>query len=383
LSLEDIIQETKTYLCLECGKCTGLCPISRRNPDFSPRAMIEKALLGFEDELTYNRDLYSCLTCYACSAKCPGDVDFPLFIQKARSVASKLGQQGDCAHAGVLHAMARLMANPKMEQRRLEWLTDDLKVAEQGDIMFFVGCAPYFEHVFDFDTGSIETSRASVKALNAVGVEPVLLSSEKCCGHDALWTGDVETFKQLAEHNAAIIKEAGIKKIVFSCPEGYRTFKEDYPKYVGMDCELQHISEFLADAIAEGKVSLFEVNKKVTYHDPCRLGRHLGIYEPPRQALSAIPGIELVEMEHNRENSLCCGTSAFVNCDSCSRQMRTDRLLEARATGAEMLVTSCPKCQTHFRCAMTIKGEEKGPDIEIEVMDLVNLVAGAFGEGKA
>jgi heterodisulfide reductase subunit D len=383
LSLEDIIQETKTYLCLECGKCTGLCPISRRNPDFSPRAMIEKALLGFEDELTYNRDLYSCLTCYACSTKCPGDVDFPLFIQKARGVASMVGQTGDCAHSGVLHAMFRLMANPKMNQNRLDWLTEDLKVAEQGDIMFFVGCAPYFEHAFDFETGSIEISRASVRALNAVGIEPVLLPDEKCCGHDALWTGDVETFRRLAEHNAAIIKEAGIKKIVFSCPEGYRTFKEDYPKYVEINCELQHISEFLADAIAEGKVNLSEVNKKVTYHDPCRLGRHLGIYDPPRKAIAAIPGIEMVEMEHNRDNSLCCGTSAFVNCDACSRQMRVDRLLEAKATGAELLITSCPKCQTHFRCAMTSRAEEKGPDIEIEVVDLVNLVAGALVEGKA
>jgi Fe-S oxidoreductase len=345
--------------------------------------MIEKALLGFEDELTYNRDLYSCLTCYACSAKCPGDVDFPLFIQKARSVASKVGQQGDCAHSGVLQAMARLMSNPKMNQNRLEWLTDDLKVAEKGEVMFFVGCAPYFEHAFDFDTGAIDVARASVSVLNGIGIEPVLLPDEKCCGHDLLWTGDIETFKQLAEHNAAVIKEAGIKKIVFSCPEGYRTFKEDYPKYVEMDCQLQHISECLADAIAEGKANLAEVNKKVTYHDPCRLGRHLGVYDAPRNTLGAIPGVELLEMEHNRENSLCCGTSAFVNCDACSRQMRIDRLLEAKATGAEVLVTSCPKCQTHFRCAMTTKAEEKGPEVEIEVVDLVNFVAGVLGGGVA
>ena len=96
--------------------------------------------------------------------------------------------------------------------------------------------------------------------------------------------------------------------------------------------------------------------------------------------LEAIPGIELVEMEHNGGESLCCGTSAFVNCDFYSKQIRVDRLLEAKATGAEALITCCPKCQTHFRCAMVNKGEEKGPDVEIEVMDLVNLVANALGD---
>lgn len=381
MSLEDIIQETKTFYCIDCGKCTGLCPVSRYNPAYSPRVMLENALFGFQDDLTYNHDLFSCLTCYACSSKCPGDVDYPLFIQKARALALDAGQHGDCAHSGTVQSLARLMSNPGVSQNRLEWLSDGLRISTQSDTMFFVGCAPYFEHIFDFDSGAIDAVKASLKILNHCGIEPVVLPNERCCGHDMLWTGDVETFRRLAEHNAAIIKEAGVKKIIFSCPEGYRTFKEDYPKYVDIDCELQHISEFLADRIAENGLDFSEVKRKVTYHDPCRLGRHLGIYEQPRKVIAALPGIELVEMEHNKEESLCCGTSAFVNCDSCSKQIRVDRLLEAKATGADTLITSCPKCQIHFRCAMTNKGEEKGPDVEIEVMDLVNLVANALGDG--
>jgi len=272
------------------------------------------------------------------------------------------------------------MSNPAIEQRRLEWLSDGYRTSDQSDVLFFVGCAPYFDPIFeDLGVKITDIAKGSLKILNHLGIEPMILPDEKCCGHDMLWTGDLDTFKKLAEQNAAMIKEAGVKKIIFSCPECYRTFREDYPNYVKMDCELQHISEFLSAAIEKDELNFKEVKRKVTYHDSCRLGRHLGIYEPPRKVLQAIPGVELVEMKQNREESLCCGTSAFTNCDLYSKQIRVERLLEAKATGAETLVTSCPKCQIHFRCAMVNKGEEKGPDVEIEVMDMVNLVANALG----
>ncbi|MFC1932710.1 (Fe-S)-binding protein [Chloroflexota bacterium] len=381
MSLDDIIQETKAFYCLECGKCSSLCPISRYNPTYSPRVMVENALLELEDDLVYNSELFSCLTCYACQPKCPSDVDYPLFIRKMRALASNAGEHGNCAHSGTIQSIVRLMANPTANQKRLEWLSDGYRTSDQSDVLYFVGCAPYFEHVFDFEAKALDIAKASLKILNFFGIDPMLLPNEKCCGHDMLWTGDIETFKQLAEHNAAVIRDSGVKKIIFSCPEGYRTFKEDYPGYVNIDCELQHITEFLAEKIEENGVNFREVRKKVTYHDPCRLGRHLGIYEPPRKVLNAIPGIELVEMERNRKESLCCGTSAFTNCDSYSKQIRAERSLEAKATGAEILITSCPKCQIHFKCAMVSKGEEKGPDIEIEVMDIANLAANALEDG--
>jgi len=376
LTLEDIVRETNTFYCLECGKCSSLCPISRYNPAYSPRVMIENALIGFEDDLVYNRELFSCLTCYACQLKCPSDVDYPLFIQKVRALASNADQHGDCAHSGTLQSLTRLMANSAVKQKRLEWLSDEYHTSDQSDTLFFVGCAPYFEPVFeDIGARPLDIARGSLKILNSLGIEPRLLPDERCCGHDMLWTGDTETFEKLARYNEAVIREAGVRKIIFSCPECYRTFKEDYPKYVNIDCELQHISELLAEKIEEGGVNFSEVPRRVTYHDPCRLGRHLGIYEPPRKLIESIPGVELVEMEQNREESLCCGTSAFTNCDSYSKQIRIERLLEAKATGADLLVTACPKCQIHFKCAMVSKGEEKGPDVEIEVMDVVNLVA--------
>ena len=377
MNLEDIIQETKTYYCLECGKCTSLCPIARYDPQYSPRVMVENALLGLEDEIVYNKKLFSCLTCYTCQLKCPSDVDYPLFIQKARVLAAAAGQHGDYAHSGTLQSIAKLVARSPLKQNRLEWLKKNgYRTSEKSDVMLFIGCSPYFEPVFDdIPVRTLNIAEASLKVLNSLDIEPLVHPDERCCGHDALWMGDVETFKKLAEHNAAIIKEAGVKKVIFFCPECYRTFKLDYPNYVKLDCEVMHISELLAQRLETEGLRFNEVKRKVTYQDPCRLGRHLGIYDAPRKVLQAIPGIELVEMEHNREESICCGTSCFTNCDSYSKQIRVERLLEAKATGAETLITSCPKCQTHFRCAMVNKGEEKGPDIEIELMDLVNLVA--------
>lgn len=382
MNLEDIIQETKTYYCLECGKCTSVCPVAKYDPSFSPRAIIEDALLGFEDELIFNQKLFSCLTCYTCQQRCPCDVDFPVFIRKARAIAQNNGQHGICAHSGQLQSLARLMTSPDIKQRRLEWLSDKYRTSNDSDVLFWVGCAPYFEPIFeDIEFRALDITEASLKILNLLGIEPRLLPNEKCCGHDVLWTGDIETFKTLAEHNAAQIKEAGVKKIIFSCPEGYRTFKLDYPNF-GFDvgCELQHISEFLAERIEKDGLKFNEVKKKVTYQDPCRLGRHLGVYDAPRKVLESIPGIEFVEMQYNRLDSICCGTSAWTNCDSYSNIIRTQRLSEATLTGAETIITSCPKCQTHFRCAMVDKGEEKRAMPSIEIMDLANLVASAMGD---
>jgi len=379
MNLEDIIKETKTFYCLECGKCSSICPISRYDQTYSPRVMVEDALLGLEDDLAHNKELFSCLTCGACQLKCPSDVNYPLFIQRLRAIASNNGEHGDCAHSGTTQSLIRLMANSTIQQRRLEWLSDGCRISDQSRVLFWVGCAPYFDTIFeDLGYKAIDVTKGSLKILNFLGIEPMLLPNEKCCGHDMLWTGDVDTFERLAQQNTTMIREAGVEKIIFSCPECYRTFKEDYPDYVEIGCELQHISEFLSEAIEKRELSFKEIRKKVTYHDPCRLGRHLGVYEPPREVIQAIPGIELVEMEHSGEESLCCGTSAFTNCNLYSKQIRVERLLEAKATGADTLITTCPKCQVHFRCAMVNKGEEKGPDIDIEVMDIVNLVANAL-----
>jgi len=376
-TLADVLQDTKSYYCLECSKCTSICPVARYNTSYSPRAVIENAALGLGSENTSDKKLFSCLSCYACSLRCPSDVDYPAFMQRMRTLAFETGEHGCPAHGGLLHSVTRLMARSPHKQNRLGWLTDRHKISAQSDTLFFVGCAPYFEPVFGYlGVRVLDGTEASLKMLNRAGVEPMLLEDEKCCGHDALWTGDTETFLRLAEHNTELIREAGVKRIIFSCPEGYRTLSLDYPAHgFELGCELQHISEFVAERIEKDGLRFRESRKKVTYQDPCRLGRHLGVYDAPRAVLRAMPGVDLVEMERSRECALCCGTSAFTNCDVYSHEMRMERLREAEATGAELLVTSCPKCQVHFECAMNDRSEEKGPEMSIRIVDLASLVA--------
>jgi Fe-S oxidoreductase len=202
-------------------------------------------------------------------------------------------------------------------------------------------------------------------------MEPVVSNNERCCGHDALWNGNEETFKQLARLNLDLIRSSGAKQVIFSCPEGYHTVKNFYPKYFGeLDFTPVHILDFLADKLREGVIQLQGSDKEVvTFHDPCRLGRLAGIYDAPRKILETISGIELKEMPRSRENGICCGTSGWMNCSSCSKEIQLQRLKEAGDTGAGTLITACPKCQIHFRCA------KAAFDLDIEITDLYDLIA--------
>jgi Fe-S oxidoreductase len=158
--------------------------------------------------------------------------------------------------------------------------------------------------------------------------------------------------------------------VVFQCPEGYLTFKKYYPEVLGqMDLELVHFYELLADKVASGAVSFAPLDGVVTYHDPCRLGRQAGIMDAPRALIQSIPGITLKEMEHNRENGLCCGTSAWMGCSSCSKAIQKNRLSEAVATGAETIVTACTKCRVHLNCAL------RDTEMDLKIRDINDLLA--------
>jgi len=212
--------------------------------------------------------------------------------------------------------------------------------------------------------------------LNKIGIEPVISDHERCCGHDALWCGDQNTFRKL---NLEAVKSSGAKTVLFSCPEGYVTFKKYYPKYFGaLPFEVLHMTEFLARKLPEAGLTFRATSAEtVTYHDPCRLGRLAGIYEPPRQLLGMLPAIQLVEMERNRENALCCGTSAWMECSGYSKAIQTERMQEAIQTGAKTLITACPKCQIHFTCA------QSGTDINLTVIDIFSYLSQRLGEAES
>lgn len=366
-AIAELIDITKTYFCLDCGVCTGSCPVARVFPDFSPRQIIERSL--YEIEELSDDTIWSCLTCAQCSVRCPADINFPEFIRLIRDEAHNLGFDGTAAHNGMLQTIVAIQTQD-IQQNRNFWVEDG-KTCETGEIFYFVGCRPYFDVVFrDINAGSIKGAQNVLKILNACGVEPVVSNDERCCGHDAFWNGDEKKFKQLAQLNLDIIRASGAKKVIFSCPEGYYTFKNLYPKYFGdLGFEPVHILDFIADKISEGVIEFEEYNGVVTYHDPCRLGRLAGIFDAPRKLIAAVPGLEFKEMTRSRENGVCCGTTGWKNCSSCSKDIQLERLSEAGSTGAGTLVTACPKCQIHFRCA------KDAYDLKIEITDLYDLVA--------
>jgi Fe-S oxidoreductase len=190
--------------------------------------------------------------------------------------------------------------------------------------------------------------------------------------------GDEPNYRKLAELNAEAIRASGASTIVTACAECFRTLKMDYPGTLGTnEWKVQHISEFIAEKVesgelARGSSAAAQGNGKpvVTYQDPCRLGRHAGVYDAPRQVMDEID-LDLVEMERSGEGALCCGVSAWINCDLTSKKIQAARLTSAKETGAELLLTSCPKCLIHFKCALQDEALAERANIEIRDLSVV------------
>lgn len=370
MNIEQAVKAYQTYACLDCGVCTGSCPISRVLPSFSPRLIVEKALLELGDELLEDRELWSCLTCSRCFERCPTKINFPEFMRVLREEATKRGIAPTFSHHGMLQSIMEFQTLG-IQQKKTDWAREAGEIAETGDTFFFVGCMPYFDVIFrDMGVDSLTTSRNVIKVLNAAGITPVVSDAECCCGHDMLWNGRFDMFKKLAERNLATIRQSGATRVVFSCPEGYYTFLHHYPEAVGeLGFDVVHFYDFVQQLLAEGSLKLRNGDGTYTYHDPCRLGRMAHIYDGPRAILKNLQDSRFVEMERNRENAVCCGTSGWANCSTCSKQIQVERLKEAKATGADTLVTACPKCKIHLTCALN------NLDLDLRITDLSVLIA--------
>jgi heterodisulfide reductase subunit D len=378
VNLEQKVEETKAYNCVECGICTGSCPVSRVNPDFSPRLMVEKLLLGPQEEILADRELWSCLTCRTCSVRCPAQVDYNEFMRAARVAAREAGFEGVDTHAGVLRSIMELHAKG-FRPKSTRWLDPSLQTRTRGDDFYFVGCLPYFDVVFkNIELKSTPIAHSAVKLMNLVGITPVVSENERCCGHDFYWSGNYDGFEKLAKYNLRLMSDSGAKRVIFTCPEGYHTFSKIYPSVFGeLKFEVMHIADVLLEKAKKGELKLHELSGrvKVTFQDPCRMGRMMGKTEEMRELLRLIPGIELVEMPRNRADAVCCGSSEWVSCMLCNKQIQLERLTEAKDTGASILVTACPKCRIHLTCAKYDKDKE----LNIEIRDIVSLVLDAAG----
>jgi Fe-S oxidoreductase len=214
----------------------------------------------------------------------------------------------------------------------------------------------------------------SLRLLNFFDVFPAVLAEERCCGHDLLWTGDRKNFLELARLNAEAFERAGVEEIVTACPECYRTLSHDYPNLgVEIRAKVTHLYDFLEHEIDKGAVGFDDLDRRITFQDPCRLSRLENRADLPRKLISRLRSRGFEEMHDRGVSALCCGNCAWTGCDSYSKSLQVKRLQQAKATGSDLLVTACPKCQIHLRCAM--EDPFLGEELSMEMMDLASVLA--------
>lgn len=374
--IEAVIRDRSLYMCLECGKCSASCPRMLTGKEYSPRLLAHKLIAEPTDAAFIENSVWECLTCGLCEERCPSGVQFSRFIVEMRTIlAGTKGLKGYRAHDGALHSWMRMMTSPDLEQNRLDWIGQELKVAKSGEVAFFTGCAPYFDVFFaGIEVDTLSIVRDGIRLLNFLDIEPVILGEERCCGHDLLWTGDRENFETLCRFNYEEFKAAGVREVVVSCPECFQVLAEYMPEVIpGYDLKVTLLIDLVESEMRKGGKSFRPLKRRVTFQDPCRLGRMSGRYEEPRSLLNMVPGLTLKEMENSGRSAICCGNNGFINCDAYSKRIQVERLKEAKATRADLLVTACPKCMIHLTCAM--RDPVRGGSMAMEIRDLVSVLA--------
>jgi Fe-S oxidoreductase len=374
--------------CTHCGTCKDVlnifvpaCPAGERyqvesyfpsGRMFIARGVYEGVLSLSDDEI---RDrIYACTGCLSCEQQCGVYHHQHIFetVQALRTEAVTQGllNPGYMSMYYGLRGEDNVFGKPKAE--RGEWAKGlDVGNATSGksDVIYHAGC------MLSFEPELWSVSKACIEIMRAAGVDVGIMGREEtCCGGRAYETGYIGEFTKYAEHTIDTYNSLGVSKIVTSCSDGYSFFKNLYPK-VGKEMKFQalHAVEYLDSLAEEGKISFKKkVPMKVTYHDPCHLGRHLsaGLYDQPRDLLKRIPGLELAEMQRIRENSWCCGAGAGASQANPEFALWTanERLKEAKSTGATALVTSCPWCEKNFKDAANEYG------VDIAIYDVAEVV---------
>jgi Fe-S oxidoreductase len=213
--------------------------------------MVEATKLDTNGAVLHDGRLWMCLTCDRCTQICPSDVHFINFVRDMRILARGASEEGHCSHGATIQTWMRMMADPSLKQNRLDWLTDDLITAEESDTVYFVGCLPHYEALFGkIGAQGVEIAQSAVRILNHLGIEPIVLADERCCGHDLYWEGESDTFRQLAALNTEMLRATGAKRLVTTCAECARTLKMDYD--LGM--EVMHMSQLHVSASCPARI---------------------------------------------------------------------------------------------------------------------------------
>lgn len=386
-----------SFACIDCGRCDDYCPANQSGKPLSPKYIIthlkdyllreKKALLKegekhydpLMDKIYSGDEIWTCTTCGACMHVCPVmNEHLPKIFglrQSETLMNSKFPKELNQFYKGM-----ETNSNPWGigSATRGDWAEGlDIKILAQDadvDILYWVGCAGAF------DDRAKKVSTAMVKILKQAGVSFAILGvEENCCGDQARRLGNEYLFQMLAQQNIEIFKKYKIKKILVTCPHGYNTFKNEYPAIAKMqglqnwDIEVIHHSEFIAELIHQGKLTVKqELKAALTYHDPCYLGRHNHIFKPPRLVLSQ-SGAKIREMKNSRYHSFCCGAGGGLmwteeELGKRINHMRTENVL---GTGAEIVCTSCPFCMTMLEDGL----KDKEKDEACRVRDLAEITA--------
>ncbi|TXT65167.1 MAG: putative CoB--CoM heterodisulfide reductase 2 iron-sulfur subunit D [Promethearchaeota archaeon] len=278
-------------------------------------------------------------------------------------------------HARLIDLMnTEKMKNPygEPQTKKYEWAQGFSNVKEKGELAIFAGCTMPLRQT--------ETLKNMMKIFQATGKEIAYSNDEWCCGSIAMRIGDYESVKEEMTHNLELFKHMGAKVVFSPCAGCYRTLKKDYPELLDEDLpfEVKHITEILSEMMNKGEIPFKnpeEESVRVTYHDPCHLGRHMDLYEIPREVIKKIPGIELLEMKRNRQNAWCCGAGGGVKSQfpELALSISVERIKEAIERGAEILLTSCPFCVNNLLDAYNSMNSEVQE--RIKVIDIIDFIA--------
>ena len=351
--------------CYGCDLCDDACPVRLFNA--GDKLNIIYNTWNNEDD---GVPMFSCLTCSACSNACPQLVDYDSYVDIRRNLIVGGPPATEIPHT-VLQAVLAAEAEEEADGSFLSFE----EAGVSSNVGYYPGCVDYLDQEMVFshlnegtmDLGATTTSAFTL--FKEIGADVSYLGRDvlKCCGHDQKWQGMDEVFEKLKNYNQSKLNESGIDTLVTSCAECFRTFARDYELE---DIKVMHTTEYLKEQGFDVQLQV-EHETTVTYHDPCRMGRQMGIYDTPRDLVTAVEGVELVEMVHSGEDAMCCGVSSMMSCNENSRALRLARFEEVRETGADIMLTSCPKCVIHFEC-LKFEGD---PKHDFEILDIVTFLA--------
>ncbi len=388
------------YACVQCGRCTEQCPANYTDKHLSPKQIMvdlrhqleavgpilntpeaartqaeqERLELPMAGGVTPAEDLWACTTCGACVEACPVfDEHVVKIVGMRRHLVLTQGEMPD--EAQMFFKNVENAGNPwglgldKRQQFAQELGIKDLSRGETAEVLYWMGCAA------TYDDRARKVAQATVNLMKSANIDVgVLGARETCNGEAARRMGNEYLFQTLAQQNVETLNDLGVKTIVTTCPHCFNTLKNEYP-FFGGEYEVIHHSEYLSRLVAQGQLTPHgnDTVATVTYHDSCYLGRYNDIFDEPRDVLKSVPGLNMVEMDRNREKSFCCGAGGgrMWMEEKVGQKINQARTEQALATGAGTIATACPFCLTMMRDGVQSLGAEE----TVQVKDFSEILA--------